>query len=316
MNDQTLENIPQNESEKLSKIDKFNLGLGIFNFVAVIASIFISIWGVNTSERIAERSGAFDKGELKLSFGGYFIYPNIDFDVYYGVDFSDSSLHFATLPLGMHNTGKKTIENANMLIKYPSIAHIAMEDNYMKYESVFTDPFDRKFATVEPYDQVSIKFNTINPNFSIQSNDLICIQNETIYRGTFPVMTKDSVKLNINAAMQYSYPIQIALTAKDIVTEQYSFVLNYRKEADLNELIKKIIREKLSDKNKEKVITSFFVIIPKVNKVQKVKNYSLTFMNSDASNTLFCEFDKTMKFVAVMNQDGTLQQQIDLANFK
>src|SRR5690606_8363475 len=63
---------------KLSKIDKINLVLGITSIIGVFISIFISIWGVKTSENIAEKSGAFDKGKLQLSFGGYFITPDND----------------------------------------------------------------------------------------------------------------------------------------------------------------------------------------------------------------------------------------------
>ena len=215
------ENKPKDDSKNLSKIDKFNLGLGLFNLLGVIASISISIWGINASERIAERSGAFDKGELKLSFGGYFVYPNVDFDVYYGVDFSDSSLHFATMPIGMHNLGKKTLENVNLLLKYPHIANIAIDDSIIKFESILTEPLERKFFTVEPYDQVSYKFNSINPNFSIQAGDLICIPKETLVQETFPVMTKDSNTINVTTTIKYAYPIKIGLTAKDAMTEQY-----------------------------------------------------------------------------------------------
>jgi len=312
MEREQTENIPLDRSEKLSKIDKFNLVLGLFNFIAVLVIIGISIWSTKKSEAIAEKSGAFDKGELHLSFGGYFINPNDEFDVYYGVNFSDSTLHFATLPLGIHNRGKKTLDNVNLLLKYPHLANIAVKDSFIKFDAVFTDPIERKFITVEPFDQVSYKFISINPNFSISAGDLICLRKETIGRETFPVKTKDSIEINFSTIFSYAYPIKIGLTAKDIRSEQYNFILSYRAESDVNKLVWAVIKEKRNSKDNEKNLRDFFIVIPKADKIVGDGKHRITFMNSDATNTLFCQFDKTKQYIVIMNQDGTIQQQIKL----
>src|SRR5690606_30186483 len=266
---------------KLSKIDKINLVLGITSIIGVFISIFISIWGVKTSENIAEKSGAFDKGKLQLSFGGYFITPDndINFDVYYGVDFSDTTiLHFATLPFSIHNMGKKTIENANMIIKYPHIANIAVMDTLIKFNAIATEAIERKFGTVEPYDQVIFKFNSLNPNYSIEAGELICLQKETIFKDIIPVETKDSQTINLSTSVKYSYPTMVALTAKDIMTEQYNFVLNYRWETDLNKLIQTIISDKLSEKDKSKLNKQFFVIIPNQAQIVGEGNHKISLL--------------------------------------
>lgn len=299
-------------SEKLSRIEIFNLCLSLFNFVAVIIAICLSIWSTKKSESIAEKSGAFDKGELHLSFGGYFINSDIDFDVYYGVDFTDSILHFASLPLEIHNKGKKTVDNVSLLLKYPHIANIAVGDSSIKFEGIFTDPIERKFHSIDPYDQVSYKLNSINPNFSVQTGDIICLQKETIFKDIFPVKTKDNGVINVSTNIGYGYPVRIGLTAKDIVTEQYNFILNYRSENNLDSLFKKIIKEKLDSKGKENIRTAFFIIIPKSERIIGDKKHKMTFMTADATNTLFCQFDTEMKFVAIYNQNGTIQKQISL----
>ena len=268
---------------KFSKIDKLNLTLGIISIVGVIVSICISVWSINVGERIAEKSGAFDKGELQLSFGGYFIQPDVAFDVYYGVDFSDSTvLHFATLPFSIHNLGKKTIENANIIIKYPHVAKIAVVDSLIKFSALSTEPIERKFATVEPYDQVIFKLNSLNPKYSIEAGELICLQKETILNDVFPVKTKDSATVNVSVSAKYSYPIVVGLTAKDIMTSQYNFILNYRKETDLNKLINDIIKEKLSQKDKSKLTKQFFVIIPTQTELNG-SNLKLALMNSNSN---------------------------------
>ena len=91
-------------------------------------ALIVAIWSIKSSEHVAEKSGAFDKGNLQLSFAGYLINSDNEFDVYYGVNFADSSLHFGNLPIGIHNLGKKTLDNVNMIIKYPHMAHIALNN--------------------------------------------------------------------------------------------------------------------------------------------------------------------------------------------
>ena len=97
------------------------------------------------------------------------------------------------------------------------------------------------------------------------------------------------------------------------MTSQYNFILNYRKETDLNKLINDIIKEKLSQKDKSKLTKQFFVIIPTQTELNG-SNLKLALMNSNSNNTLFCQFKKDMTSVAVMNQDGTIQKIIPLTN--
>lgn len=302
------------EHNRISLIDKVNLGLGIFSIIGVIISILISIWGIQTTKNIAKESGAFDKGIFQLSFGGYFVSPDIDFDVYYGVDFSDTSLlNFATLPFGVHNFGKKTIDNANMIIKYPHIANIAVNDSLIEFNAFSTEPIERKFSTVEPYDQVIIKFNSMNPNYSIEAGELICLRGETMFKHIFPVTTKDSHTINLSTSLKYAYPVTVGLTAKDIITAQYNFIINYRKETDFEKLIDKVIQEKISQKEDSlEGSKNFFVIIPTQTKSIGKGNNKVAFLNSNSSNTLLCQFDKEMKTVAIMNQDGNIQRIINI----
>lgn|GEM_PF-4196401 len=299
--------------KKTSSIEKFNLGLGIFNFIGLIVSISIAIWAIKSNESIAEKSGAFDKGELKISFGGYFLESDSKYDVYYGINFKDSTMHFTGLPIGVHNQGKKTLENINILFKYPHLANLAVKDSYFELKSIFTDSIERKFLTVEPFDEVCYKLHNINPNFSILVDDPFYLRKETTEEVVVPVVTKDNKKMNISASYAYAYKILIGVTGKDINSQKFDFNLNYRNETDLNKLLNKIIKEKITEARKSgKMNLGFVLVIPKVREVLEQKNIKISQMTSDETTTLYCEFDNEIRKVSIMNQDGTLQREIAL----
>jgi hypothetical protein len=299
--------------KKTSKIEKFNLGLGIFNFIGLIVSISIAVWAIKSNESIAEKSGVFDKGELKVSFGGYFFESDSEYDVYYGINFKDSTMHFAGLPIAVHNQGKKTLENINILFKYPHVANLAVQDSLFELKSIFIDSIERKFLTVEPFDEVCYKLHNINPNFSILVDDQFYLRKETISEVVVPVATKDNKKINVSTSYKYAYKILIGVTGKDVNSQRFNINLNYRNETDLNKLLHKIIKEKVSEAAKSgQMNLGFVLVIPKVREVLKQKNIKISQMTSDETTTLYCEFDKEISKVSLMNQDGSVQSEIPL----
>lgn len=301
--------LPENESSNTSKFNKY---LGIINVLLFIFAILISIWTVKHNDSVDEKSGKFDKGDLKLSFGGYFVLPNKDFDVFMGVNFSDSTLHFGTLPLGLHNWGEKTVENIGLLIKYPHIANIAIKDSLIKVEGLFTDEIKRNFYKAEPYDQVMYSVKTINPNFSVETGDLICLREETKNSAIIPVKTKDNARINFSTSFSYSYSITVGIMAKDIKTETFTFHLSIRNQSNLDSFIKEIILEKLEAKKKGEICQAFFVIIPKLIKIIGKDRAKVSFLESNSSNTLLCQFDDEFKTLIILNQDGTINKLMKL----
>ncbi len=99
--------------------DNLTLLLSILSFIVATCSMFISKCAVDKSEEIAERSGAFDKGELHLSFEGYIIDTKKTYEIYFGIPFHDSVLYYSSIPTGVQNSGKKTVENVELVINYP-----------------------------------------------------------------------------------------------------------------------------------------------------------------------------------------------------
>lgn len=300
--------------KKISNIEKFNLGLGIFNFLGLIASISIAVWAIKSSENIAEKSGAFDKGELKVTLGGYWLENNSNYEVYYGIDFKDSTMiHLSSLPIGIHNQGKKTLESVNVLFKYPHEGRLAIQDNIFELQSIFTDSIERKFLTVKPFDEVCYKLNNINPNFSILVDDPFRLKEETIENMIIPVTTKDNKKINVSTSFSYAYKILLGVTGKDIESQKFNISLHYRNETNLNKLLKRIIEEKKIEISKSGQINSgFLIVIPKLREILQQNEIKISQMTSDETTTIFCLFDKEFKNVLIMNQDGSAQKQIPI----
>jgi hypothetical protein len=305
------------EKEIFSKPDKINQIHNYINSVGVIisilVSILISILGIRSTEKIAKKSGAFDKGELTLSFGGYILSPYLDFDVYYGVQISDPSLHFAIFPLVVHNTGEKTVDNIDMILKYPHRALLAIRDSMMSCESIISGKVDRKFQINGQEDLVAYPLDAINPKFSINIHEYICVHKEKLYVTTIS-MVQNNFKKDINTIYSKPDTIQVLLTAKDIATKRYSFNVSYRGESNIDKLIIQVIKEKLVTKDRM-LRKAFFVVVPQVNEVYKDFNPQLTFMDAGSANTLFCDFDETMNYVEVNKPDGSIQR-IDISKYQ
>jgi hypothetical protein len=293
------------KKDSFSKLDKFNLGLGIFNVIALIASIIISIWSINKSELIAEKSGAFDKGEVLVGLDNFLFTNTSSTEIYYGIKFSDSTMNLAILPFTLNNTGKKTVENVNTIIEYPHNSNLAIQDSIYKFEGALSKQLSRKFFRSEPYDQISYDIQTINPNNTSQLPDLFYIPNATQVETTIPVITKDNKPINLKTKYSFSYIINFHLTAKDIISKSYRLLLFSYNISDKDLLIEEILKEKKKKMLKESISDHFFVIIPTLKEKLKVEDKYLLTHNS--KDIYYCQFDKEFKTLMVTDNKGEIK---------
>lgn len=286
----------------LTKLDKFNLSLGLFNVIALITSIIISIWSINKTEDIADRSGAFDKGEIVVSFDKFMLGSNSPTEVYYGMNFNDSLMNFVILPITLNNTGKKSVENINAIIEYPHISNLAIQDSMYKFEGARAKQLNRRFYRSEPFDQINYELQTINPNNSIQIPDLFYIPNPTQEETVIQTVTKDNKKLDFKVKCSFSYSVNFHLTAKDILAKSYRVLIKSINIPDKDKLINKILTDKLKQREKESISDHFFVIIPTLKEKFEIKDQELRCY--DSREIFLCQFDKDYKALLVTDKDG------------
>jgi len=296
------------EKEKFSKADKINLRFNCFNLLIVILSIGISIWAIVSNERIAQKSGAFEKGELRLALGGYDLSTHLekDIDVYYGV--SDTSLHYAAFPIVVCNSGEKTVEDIELILNYPHDTlypynglYTAIQDSIINCESIIEN-VNRKLQIDGEDELVSYPIKSINPKLSVSIEEIFSVDKSLI--GAYQISWMNG-NIPKRGKVFYSEPatINVILTAKNMPIKTLQFNINFRSGNDLTKLAQQVIKEKIDANKSSATRKAFYIVVPKVGKVYKKFGFNNTYMDVDWSNTFYCEFDKKENSLRIIKDD-------------
>jgi hypothetical protein len=284
----------------MSKPTKYEYSSLILSTIA----IGIGIWAIYSQEKIAKKSGAFDKSNITLTLGNYTINESIDYNVYYGIPILQKNINLVSLPITVNNTGEKSAENVEIYYKYPYESGLLIDQENLDIES-FNKDIQRSTINTPPFAQASIKFKLINPNTSINANDIINIQDETSIYVETPVKTKDNRNINLLTYAKYSIITQVSLTAKDIKAKGYRFNISIVSQDNLNHIVKNIV----TDQNTTKFLKDFFVIIPNNNQKQNFQKEGVIMNQYKSENIYFFRYDSTGKKIALLNELG-LQENI------
>ena len=292
-------------TNKTSKIEVFNITLGIINVVILIVSIVFANKAIKSNEDIATKSGSYDKGEIKITFGGYSVVSDNVYDVYYGFEnISDSVLHFTNYPLAIHSEGKKTVEKLSLHFKYPHIMNMAIvEDSSIRLNNNLFDS-ERLFQTIEPYDHIMYKIHSLDPGISLGIGDIFVVR-ESSREMNVDATTADNYDISLLVNFEIASRTQVVLAGKDIDALQYDFNLNFQKVSSLEELILKVAPNiKKSILAKEKNRGYFFIVMPTIIEEIKTDLGVINMSHSKGDNTFLCVFDNTLKTISVVNQSG------------
>ncbi|NEU10099.1 hypothetical protein GZH53_17375 [Flavihumibacter sp. R14] len=265
------------------------------NFGLALLAIILSIWGIISSESIAERSGTFDKPELSLSLGGHKLSTEEISEVYIGTKISEQSIDFATLPIDLHNNGMKAAEKVDLIIKYPHLSRIAVPDSIISLKVQSIDTVIRKFISAEPFDQVIFRFATINPMLSLNAKDLIALTQESRLTTNVSVPTKDNKILNFPISIDYAYQVHLAVSSVNFATSVHKLNLHVLNCTDINSLVKKIAKTKKTAK--------FYLIMPTIVSSSTTDGSTIRYLESDGA-TFLCTLNPHEKIVEVENQLG------------
>jgi len=97
--------------------------------------------------------------------------------------------------------------------------------------------------------------------------------------------------------MRYGIYIQVGLSGKDMTSKAYSFILEARKENNLNKLLRSIVSDKIANKGQRK---AFFIVVPgdpeqlTINKIGKLNQYK-------SEEIFLFKFDENWKKVFMIN---------------
>ena len=299
------------KKEKYSKIDIFNLCLGIVNFLGLIVSVIIAFLAIKSNEEIAEKSGAFDKGKLEMLFGGNTLEENSINSVYFGINLDQSEIISTSLPIKLNNIGQKSLENVNAIFKYSSFYEIAIKDYDYNHLKPFSDSVVRKYIKKNPYENIAYSFISLNPNQSINIDEFFLYKKDVFrpIKSTYLSKTQDKTyELDLYNLCKINFEI----SSKDTKTCRYDFLIFTIEENNFNNFFDKLINIKRNEISFiSKTDKKFYVVLPKVGSynsypVSKTETYS------DETTTFTCEFDDDYKNLNVYNSEGTFKKMFKL----
>jgi len=296
------------EREKFTNADKINLKFNFLNLLIAILSIGISIWAILSNEKIAQKSGAFEKGELRLALGGYDLSTHLekDIDIYYGVN--DTSLHYASFPIVVCNSGEKTVENIKLILNYPHNTlypynglYTAIHDSIINCESIIEN-VNRKLQIDGEDELVLYPIKSINPKLSVAIEEIFSVDKSLI--GAYQISWMNG-NIPKKGKVFYSEPatINVMLTAENMPIKTLQFNINFRFGNDLIKLAQQVIKERLDANRSSATRKAFYIVIPKAGNVYKKFGLNNIYMDVDWSNTFYCEFDKKENFLRIIKDD-------------
>lgn len=234
--------------------ENINVGIGIAGIILVIISSIISYKAIESNERIARESGVFDKARPTLFFANYIMSENHkeNLDIYYGINFQDSSVNFAELPFIISNSGQKDLEDIKFVLEFYKITNLAFNDtSVVKYNSSLVNKVDRFYSENGDKEMVLYTVDKINPKLNIKIPEQIQIYKTLVeYTDLIP-----------NKKIQVKYKIQFSasLLSKNNNTQHFNFNIGFYQAKSAEEMIDSVVK---GIKRENNAVYSFMVIYP------------------------------------------------------
>ena len=311
------------ENKKLkSKISKLKKQRNLFlitTIVLPILALIIAVWQIKSSERIASDSGILDKPISELSFGGFYLKPLVNYQIFYGFDYTDKFV-FHTLPFVIHSIGEKSMNETYLMFRYNINSNLCT-DTFFSLESSFdTTTFNRYYSRVEPFEFSNYKFHSINPGLNYGIGELIYL-NETIFNNEVLATTRDSVDLLFEYSLLYGKQFETTLTSEDMKAKNYQFGISGISVSKMEDLIS-YYKNQLIKKIENKTLTNneyCFLVYPELLRDAKVdaEGETINFITTVANrldNIVYAYYDSIKKKLIVLNQQGEVIMEERLMN--
>jgi hypothetical protein len=240
----------------MKKVDKINLTLSLGGFALGIWAITMSYKAINSSESIAERSGAFDRAHISMGFGGLPISnsSNDTINVVYGATFEKRAVNLSKLPFLLISDGQKDAENIKVVIEYNALSQIAFKDSTaLHYQLPPINEFKRKVVTHSESDLVTYEIDRMNPGVKFS------ILEPFVLRETEIITTVNENSSNqASIKVRYSNLISATLLGKDQKTVGHTFSVSCVNATDIKELVNEYVQKIRRVKGGR--FSSFFII--------------------------------------------------------
>lgn len=276
----------------VSSILKLGNNLTFKNFISYglpILSLIVSVLAYCDSRKAVIASGVFDKPELTLTLRGHHLDDFLRSEIYFGLNESMLPFSEIRIPIGLHNHGKKTVENAMLSFYYnQTFGLLIHNDSTVNYEHGYLY-MERTFFKESNSDNVVYKLSALNPNSIEDPGDIIKVN-------------------NISQLLDgYTTRVKINYSATGVEEKIRLFDIHFVKTKSLQALIDTISIKKLADKND--TISNFYVIYPtglyNSSKSEKLINVCLSTTIDDVVN---CNIQRNQRLTSIKSKAGELRQ--------
>jgi hypothetical protein len=295
----------------LSKNQRITLWIAAIVAATGIGALGVSVWSTNRSvsksEEIAEKSGAFDRGDLRLQLGDYAPQQNAKVPVLVVLNFSNARRYTMQIPFTLFNGGKKTLENVQMVSKYPDIqiGYEVISDKELHL--VATDGASRKHVTDGVLNQITTNLGTINPKETLETADFLKIRSPAFYDS---IAQQTYTDIPNGATIYFSENVEVSITAKDDETKRYAFSVGARSYSSPNLMLYGLFQECLNPRSdRDWMRDGFYLIYPKPG-MSLTNPTPSTVYKSYNFQVDYCYFDNSFDMLYVVGPNGSIKRRI------
>ncbi|NIJ46599.1 hypothetical protein FHR24_003089 [Wenyingzhuangia heitensis] len=251
-----------------------------------IIAILISFYSIYNENKIAKKSGNFDKGKLKLKLGYFKLNSEKTSIVILVNESNENNILFTGIPFEIDNEGNANVLDCGLTMTYPKInGEIAVDA--MKYFEYNQNPIDfkREFYEEDKFDYILYKIKKIQPGEIFSFFELTSFRN-TIIKDKVETKDKDSIPMIVSYEMKIAYNSKINLKADNLNALNYNLVYHHFEKKDWDkikngDMIKNYLSNpdndvyllEKSDNNQKRMdsLGTFSVNNYKINKIRKFR---------------------------------------------
>lgn len=237
-----------------NKYDRKNYIIGVLVLVVAVLSLVVAYLSYNSTWKVAERAGNFDKADISVSLLGLDL-PNSG-SVQLVIGAKKLSTHdipvVGAIPFTIRSTGKKSIDGVSLTFQYPSILGRSLL-NVMKLNAsgaYFSQEIKTAFSQTDNVDFEAYQLPTLDPGIGAVVSEPIFLS-DTNRHIDVPVKTKDGVNMRVSAEISYIQKFTVSVSARDLAIRSWIFELSAVKADSIKALTQKYISDIVPSKREQ-----------------------------------------------------------------
>jgi hypothetical protein len=216
---------------------------GVAGTVSGVIGTIVAVWAIKSANRIADRSGAYDRPKLLLSIGPFQVNPDEHHKIVYGFPFESNQRQIMTIPIGIGNAGEKDLSDISVMLRYRRVHQLAVSDDIIGISDLPAGHVVRSYREDEHFSHVTYRISNINPEVRVRLEDPITISSDTVAHPEVSAKTSDNVKVRVNVRIFWMMEVLVTVVAKDQSPVNMELTIGAFKANSIDDLIRTYTKE-------------------------------------------------------------------------